>query len=169
MPRFPLRPLTLATASLIALGCDAGDAPLAEDDAVVAEDASVEFAPVNRSGITGTVTADHDEEQATVTIELTGLEPGATYPVHLHTGRCAAGGPVAAPLGRITAGADSTGRLNARVTAGQMGDQPAFVQAHDATGAAVSCADLPGHAREEDPLTERVDPDSAHAGHAEGA
>lgn len=169
MHRFPLRPLALATACLIALGCEAGEAPVSGDASAVAEDASAEFAPVNRSGVTGTVTADHDEEEATVTVELAGLEPGATYPVHIHTGRCAAGGPVAAPLGRITARPDSTGRLNTRVTAAQMGDQPAFVQAHDESGSAVSCADLPGHDREADPLTERVEPDSAHSGHTEGA
>lgn len=161
MHRFPLRPLALATAALFALGCDAGDAPLTDDSPAVDDEAPADFAPVNRSGITGTVTADHDEGEATVTVELAGLEPGAAYPVHIHTGRCAAGGPVAAPLGRITARADSTGRLNARVTAAQMGDQPAFVQAHDASGAAVTCADLPGHGGEADPLTESVDPDSA--------
>lgn len=168
MNRVPLRPPTVA-AVLLVLGCDAGDAPLSEDTPAVTNDASVEFAPVNRSGITGTVTADHDDEHATVTVELAGLEPGATYPVHIHTGRCAAGGPVAAPLGRITARADSTGRLNARVTDAQMGDEPAFVQAHDPSGAAVSCADLPGHEAEAEPLTERAVPDSAHGPHGEGA
>lgn len=143
----PILPRTLAVAmaALITLGCDAGEVPPAGDTAV-AEDASVEFAPVDRSGITGTVSADHDDEETTVTVELSGLEPGVVYPVHIHSGRCSAGGPVAAPLGRVTARGDSTGRLNARVTHAQMGDDPAFVQAHDASGAAVSCADLPGHA-----------------------
>ena len=167
MHRFLPRTLAVAMATLITLGCDAGDAPPAEDTAV-AEDASVEFASVDRSGITGTVSADHDDEEATVTVELSGLEPGAVYPVHIHTGRCSAGGPVAAPLGRITARGDSTGRLNARVTQAQMGDEPAFVQAHDPSGAAVACADLAGHAQGDTPMSERATPDSGHSSHGGG-
>ena len=158
----PLQSAALVAAALLSIGCDAGDAPeTAVDDTPdgAAADA-VEFASVNRSGIQGTVTASHEGDDATVTVTLEGLEPGVAYPVHIHGGRCAAGGPVEVPLGRITASAEGTGRLTSRVAGSDLSpDRPAFVQAHGPDGAAVACADIAGHEGAV-PLTERA-PDSA--------
>lgn len=171
----PLARFALAAATLFILGCDAGDAGDPEDrdaprpgmdaatgDAATGAAGPAEFAPVNRSGVRGTVEADHEEDAVTVTVQLAGLDPGSVYPVHIHTGRCAAGGPVAVPLGRITARADSTGRLTTRADGSGLGaGDPAFVQVHAPEGAAVACADLAGHERGPQPLTDRATPDTA--------
>lgn len=153
----PWHSAALVAAALLSIGCDAGDAPEAAGDTpdAAAPDA-VEFASVNRSGINGTVTANHDGDEATVTVTLEGLEAGVAYPVHIHGGRCAAGGPVEVPLGRITASAEGTGRLTSRVAGSDLSpDSPAFVQAHGPDGAAVACADIPGHDGAV-PLTDRA-------------
>lgn len=169
MHRRPLVRLGLAAATLVVLGCEAGDAPDQEDAGTAApSEAAADFAPVNRSGITGTVEADHEADDVTVTVELAGLAPGTEYPVHIHTGRCAAGGPVAVPLGRITARPDSTGRLTTRADGSGLGDEPAFVQVHGPGGDAVACADLAGHAGGTRPLTDRLPADSVPAGDGGG-
>lgn len=164
--------LALAAAALFVLGCDAGDAPDAADDPADAPagavEAPAELAPVNRSGVTGTVRADHGDDETTVTIEVAGLEPGAVYPAHIHTGRCVAGGPVALPLGRMTATQDGTGRLTTRIAASQLQpDQPAFVQVHESSGSVVACADLSSHEGDVQPVTDRR-PGADTPGEAEG-
>ena len=172
MHRCPLSRLALVAAAVTLVGCDAGDAPAAEEElpGTTELDAEAEFAPVNRSGVTGTIAADHDGDAATISVDLAGLEEGTVYPVHIHTGLCAAGGPVAVPLGRITGGNDGSGRLTARVAASQLApDQPAFVQVHGSSGAAIACADIAGHEGEADALTERMDEDSVPAADGDGA
>ena len=160
--------IALAVTILLAAGCDAGDSPDAAEGPAQ-EAGAAELAPVNRSGVTGTVRADHDGDEVTVTVEVAGLEAGGEYPAHIHSGRCAAGGPVAVPLGRITAGEDGTGRLTTRVAAAELGaEDAAFVQVHGADGAVVACADLGGHGDGEQPLTERIDSAAAPVAAPEG-
>jgi CHRD domain len=171
MHRRPLARLGLAAAVVLVLGCEAGDTLEQEDAGAAAapSDAAADFAPVNRSGITGTVEADHDGDDVTVTVELAGLEAGTEYPVHIHAGRCAAGGPVAVPLGRIAARPDGTGRLTTRADGSGLGaGEPAFVQVHGPGGGAVACADLEGHERGPQPLTDRLPADSAVGGDGGG-
>ena len=97
------------------------------------------IAPINRSGIAGTVRVERGDDETTVTLELEGLAAGVEYPAHVHEGRCSAGGPVAAPLGRVRAGADGTGRLATRVSTATMpADTAGFVQVHGPDGAAVA-------------------------------
>lgn len=170
--------LPLALLSLLPLAaCEAGspdDAAPAAEGGRLGTLTAADFAPVNRSGITGSVQVD-GEGDPTVTLELVGLEPGAVYATHVHTGRCAAGGPVAIALGEVTAGDDGRGRMTTEVSTAEIttGD-PVFVQAHGPGGEAVACADLGGG--DEMPLTERIDsgttaaPGSADAaGSVEGA
>jgi hypothetical protein len=130
--------LAMAALALCA-ACEPAGAPGAAARAADQAD----FAPVNRSDVTGTVGVERDDGEAIVTIELVGLRPGAVYPAHVHDGRCAAGGTVAAPLGRITAGRDGRGRLRTRVAGTALApDRPAFVQIQTEDGTALACADL---------------------------
>lgn len=155
----PVRVVALVLIPSLA-ACDAGDAgdadagpgsdPAARGAAPSAPpETEVELAAVDHSGITGTVGADRDDEQVTVSVSVEGLEPGVDYPAHVHDGRCVAGGPVRFPLGRITADDDGTGRSTTRIPAAEL--PPAgslFVQVHGEGGRAVACADLPAEGGE---------------------
>lgn len=131
--------------------------------------ADVEFASVDRSGITGTVRGEEDGDDAAVTLELEGLEAGTGYPAHIHSGRCVSGGPVVAPLGDVTGDEDGAGELTADVPADALsGDEQLFVQVHGPDGDAVACADLDdengtgnGPGDSADPATEEDDLDPA--------
>ncbi|HUE76371.1 MAG TPA: hypothetical protein VMM83_00390 [Longimicrobiales bacterium] len=169
MHRRPARAIIALTLVAAVAGCEAADAPdgtPAEDDRALAA-GTVEFAPVNRSGVTGTARFEEDDDDVTVTIELVGLETGTVYPTHLYNGRCAAGGNVVAALGDITGGEDGRGRLMTDVEAADLAsDEPLFVQAEGSGGNALACADVGG---EEDPgasPTDRLEADSAAADRA---
>jgi hypothetical protein len=98
------------------------------------------------SGVSGQATATHAADSVTVQVSLSGLTGTAQYPAHIHRGTCATGGEVAVALSPVTA-AGGSGNSTTVVAVAQLGgqDQPLFVQAHDASGKAVSCGDLPGH------------------------
>jgi maltose-binding protein MalE len=100
----------------------------------------------DNSGVTGQATATHATDSVTVQVSLSGLQGTASYPAHIHRGTCATGGDVAVALSPVTA-ANGTGSSTTTVAVAQLGGQgdPLFVQAHDASGKAVSCGDLPGH------------------------
>lgn len=154
----PLR-VILSLMFIVSAGCDAGNGGDAAPIGAAQVDAA-EFAPVNRSDITGTVQLEEEDDQATITVALVGLEAGVEYPVHVHTGRCAAGGAVAVPLGQVTGEEDGRGQLTTRVALTALqGDQHVFVQAHGPSGGAVACADL-GGGDGGAALTERLHPDS---------
>ena len=46
------------------------------------------------SAVTGTVRAAVEGANTTATIRLTGLQPGAHHPWHIHEGTCETGGPI---------------------------------------------------------------------------
>lgn len=147
----------------------AGAQEEAEDDAEV----TVELAPRNDSGIHGTARihdveeAEHEEAEEEehaeahehgekhghrVVVELRGLETGASYPVHVHRGSCAEGGPVLMPLEAVDAGPDGTGSSTTTITAAQMAEKakemegehpPVYVQAHLPDGTPAACGDVP--------------------------
>lgn len=148
MHRTPIRQRAIiALAPVLALAaCDAAertDGTPADADSVVGALGPAEFAPVNQSDVTGTVRFEEDDDEATVTVELVGLEPAAEYPVQLYTGRCAAGGSTAVPLGLVTGGEDGRGRVTAHVAATDVAaGEPVFVQADGPDGSAVACADV---------------------------
>ena len=103
---------------------------------------TIQLAPINRSGVTGTVEADRSPDALRLTLNVEGLEPGATYAAHVHDGRCAAGGPVRAPLGDLTADQQNRSQLEREVAA-VPAPEPVFVQVHAPDGSAVACGDLP--------------------------
>ena len=95
-------------------------------------------------------------------VELRGLEPGRSHPVHLHHGRCAEGGPVILPLESVAADEEGSGTSRTVLTPEEMmaemremtdaGDggkgghgtlhPPFFVQAHRPDGTPAACGDL---------------------------
>ena len=140
----------IAGACLIVLtplaACDAPeDEGLAEEqlDVGAQEVAAgpLELAPIDHSGVTGTVRANADDDQVTLTMTLQGLQPEVDYTAHVHSGRCAAGGPVVVPFEQLEVGEDGqgTGRLR---TSTLPADETLFVQVHGSGGQAVACGDL---------------------------
>lgn len=61
------------------------------------------LAPLNNSGVTGTVTATLSGTQLEVNVEATGLEPNQIHPMHIH----GLMGDVGAPINSTVAGFDS--------------------------------------------------------------
>jgi hypothetical protein len=103
----------------------------------------IELAAVDHSGISGRVESVRDDEAVTITLSVEGLEPGLTYPAHVHQGRCVAGGPVLVSLEEIVSDGSGTARASTRIAADQLPEaQQAFVQVHGQDGSAVACADL---------------------------
>lgn len=124
-------------------GMEAGesDGPVMGIEAVVGADA--ELAPIDRSGVTGHAFGEVEGEGAALTLTVEGLEAGTAYPAHIHSGSCAAGGPVVVGLGEITAQEDGSGGVTREVTADELPeDETLFIQVHGADGTAVACGDL---------------------------
>ncbi|HEX8041498.1 MAG TPA: CHRD domain-containing protein [Chryseosolibacter sp.] len=58
-----------------------------------------DLSPVSDPAVSGTVTfARRDDEQVLVTIQLSGTQPGASYPAHIHAHTAAAGGGIVLDL-----------------------------------------------------------------------
>lgn len=101
------------------------------------------LAPIDHSGVTGTVVADMDDDRVTVALSLEGLQPGATYLANLHEDRCAVDGPARVPLGRIAAGDDGTASVDLRADHDEMPSGEEWsVQIQAETGEAVACATI---------------------------
>jgi hypothetical protein len=100
------------------------------------------FAPIDHSGVTGTVVADIDDDEVTVTLSLEGLHAGATYLAHVHEDRCAVDGPARVPLGRIAASDEGTADVELRAEPDEMPSGEWSVQIHAETGEAVACANV---------------------------
>ncbi len=69
---------------------------------------TVRLAPVAGSGVSGTATIAARERSATVTVEVSGLAPGASHAVRLHAGSCAQPSASGGQLGTLVA--DSGGQ-----------------------------------------------------------
>lgn len=156
--------LVLALATIAALaGCEAqeaeetggpveGQAEAAPAQSTAAGAAAVEavegglaLAPIDHSGVTGTVEADRDDDEVTLSLSLQGLQSGTAYSAHVHQGRCAAGGPVLVPFDTVEVGEGGAGSARLETdTVGIPADAEVFVQVHGQDGAAVACADLDG-------------------------
>jgi hypothetical protein len=76
--------------------------------------------PMSQSGVTGTVTItpgtgrDESDDGVSLTLDVKGLTPGRSYPVHLHTGHCAQPSASASRLGTLVA--DPAGRATLTTT-----------------------------------------------------
>jgi hypothetical protein len=100
------------------------------------------LAPLNRSDVNGTAVVHREGGEAAVRLDVEGLEPGARYAAHVHEGRCATGGPIRLPLGRITADEDGAGAIRMRVDTSRLPRSDLFIQLHAPGGAPVACADV---------------------------
>ena len=110
-----------------------------------ADSVQIALTPKNESGIEGTATLRHRGDTVHVSLSLSGLESGSSYPAHIHQGTCQEGGGVAAGLTAVEA-SDGTGTSVTRIPAGDL-DMEArhFVQAHLPDGTPAACGDLPSH------------------------
>lgn len=125
------------------------------------DDGPPTLAPIDHSGVTGTVETDRGEEEVTVTVTVEGLQDGVSYSAHVHDGRCAAGGPVRIPLDDLEPGDEGRGTFRLATDAATLpADEPVFVQVHGRDGVAVACADLPQPGDSPLPLVESDDPDA---------
>lgn len=107
---------------------------------------------------------EHEESHAhRVVVELEGLEAGQTYPVHVHRGSCAEGGPVLIPLESVEAGASGSGSATTTISGRQLAEAmekmesegegemegeghehpSVFIQAHQPGGTPAACGDVP--------------------------
>lgn len=140
-------------AALLALGaCDAGDTPsddptddTLQDTSGVAQLAPApgDLMPINRSNVRGRATLTPEDDGARIEVRGEGLEPGQRYTAHVHEGRCADGGPIRLPLGRINASDEGTGSLRMRLEADRLpADVDLFVQIHAPDDSPVACADI---------------------------
>lgn len=124
-------------------GQAAGEAAQMEETAGAADSVRVTLAPRNQSGIEGTATVRHMADTVHVTVSLTGLTAGNSYPAHIHQGTCQGGGGVAAGLTSVKAG-DGSGMSQTRIPAAKLSmDASYFVQAHLPDGTPAACGDLP--------------------------
>lgn len=105
---------------------------------------AVDFSLVSEgtTGIAGRGRLHLHGEELHVPLRLTGVEPGRTYPAHIHHGTCDAGGPIAVPLTPVEA-SDSAGTSQTVFPADSLtAGEPYFVQAHLPGGEAAACADV---------------------------
>jgi len=152
--------------ALLACGGDDADEGDVAMDTTVAEMAPVPDAPVGAaadsgglvlqlvpvagapSGMGGEVMVAEDPASAGgVVVAVSGAPAGATLAAHIHTGDCATGGGVAAPLEPITVGQDGSGRSSSSVgqTLPELRDGNHYVQVHEpngSPGAPVLCVDI---------------------------
>lgn len=94
------------------------------------------LAAVENSGVTGEATATHSATDVTIALTVTN-PPAGDLPAHIHTGTCAAGGPVTVELTKVTNGQSSSLVPLASLPA----NQPYYVQVHDASGKPIACGD----------------------------
>lgn len=104
---------------------------------------TVSLSAKGESGISGDVRLMPSGDSVRLGLSLTGLNEGQSYPAHIHTGNCSAGGGVAQPLNPVAGEAGGTGSSTSTVAASVFADTTYFVQAHGSGGAPVACGDLP--------------------------
>lgn len=103
------------------------------------------FAPIDHSGVTGTVVVGRADDWALINVSVEGLDPRGTYTAHVHEDRCAVNGPARVPLGRIQTDGATAVSVELRAERAEMPvDQPWSVQVLDGTGKAVACATVLG-------------------------
>lgn len=156
-------PMALA---VLAAACDAPERARteaeAEGTAALAEtgEAEEELIPINQSGVRGSARVTRDDDEAVVAVRVGGLRPGERYAANVHQGRCAAGGALILPLGRLTAGQDSVASSRMRVSGASLPEgTDLFVQVYGPDDRPVACADVAGG--DEPPVTDEPQTDEA--------
>jgi hypothetical protein len=152
MKMFKLQVVALAALTALAACAEAenDDGTLADSAAANADSANqIPTEPVvtgldevDDSGISGEATATHSANDVTVSILLKDdAKADVTYPAHIHTGTCEAGGPVAVELEPVkNLQSSKTVPLSSLPS-----NQAAFVQVHNPAGKAIACGNMQGH------------------------
>ena len=105
------------------------------------------LAPQGDSKVNGTATVAAGKSAGTteVDISITGAAPGATYPWHVHTGKCGGGGIWGDPSAYkpLKAGSDGTAKGTATIKAPPPSSGDYHVNVHAPVGGTpVACGDL---------------------------
>lgn len=109
-----------------------------------ANSVTVQLNPINGSNATGTGTiTDNGDGTITVVINEKGLEPG-DHIDHIHTGSCAAQGPIKFPLTNITANASGAGSSTTKINASfaTVTGGGYYLNVHNLAKAGTSCGDI---------------------------
>ena len=116
------------------------------DPAMAAMPTTVALQAVGTSGASGQATVTPNAGQTQVQVQLTGATPGP-HPGHIHSGTCAAIGPVVHALPEITAGADGSGSAEATVPldANTVLNGQHLISYHGEGGAPIACGELTAH------------------------
>lgn len=151
-------PILLAALALAVAACEPAPEPGADEPAAGTEtqeqDGPIALVPINRSGVTGFLHLERDDDEMEIRVDVEGLQPGQPYAVDLHDGRCAADGALVLPLGEAVGSQQGVGRVDREIPVEQLEPGRAlFLQVTEADGQVVACADLDGSTVS--PLTER--------------
>jgi hypothetical protein len=91
-------------------GCDDDD----DDKSSQINEKAYTLAPLDTSGVSGTVTFKKQDSQTTlVTVQLSGTQAGNTHPAHIHSGNASTGGPIVLNFNDVDG---ATGRSETTVT-----------------------------------------------------
>ena len=114
----------------------------------VPETYSATMSAVGGSGITGTASGTTANDSAHVTVNITGGQPGATYPWHVHEGTCSdASPPIVGPATAyppLVAGSEGRATVVAHVPVGLNEAKNYIINVHASPtnlGTIVSCGD----------------------------
>ncbi len=121
------------------------------DSTAMAGARTFQLQSANNSGVTGSVMLHPNGSQTTVMLNLTppaGGTASGSHVAHIHTGTCAAPGPVVAPLGTVTASGNAytASTSNVAIAMSALLDGQHIVAAHasDETTPTIACTALSG-------------------------
>lgn len=103
------------------------------------------LAPQGDSKVNGTATVEGKGSATDVEVMITGAAPGATYPWHVHTGKCGGGGVWGDPSAYkpLKAGSDGTAKGSATIKQALPLSGDFHVNVHSPTSMTpVACGDL---------------------------
>lgn len=107
------------------------------------EGVTVELAPVNNSGESGSATLTPVDSKTNVVINLTGTPEGVAQPVHIHQGTCENLGGVKYPLEAVKDGTSET-TVDAKLSDLTTGDFAINVhKSENDLSTHVACGDIP--------------------------
>lgn len=152
--------LALVTLSTLALaGCREGEPAEGERSSQQEEriemgapesaaSAYLALTPKSETEVLGRVKLAYGMDSTIVDLTLTGLEPGTTYPAHIHVGNCEDPGAVVVALRSVVADSDGRGYSATSVSTGELerGERNSgqlLIQAHLPDGTAAACVTLP--------------------------
>ena len=116
---------------------------MTRETAAAGQEVSVTLSPKSQSGIRGRALLARQGDSVSVQLMLSGLEPGGSYPAHVHRGTCQSGGGVATALTTVSA-QDSTGASTTTFAASAVSpDSAYFLQAHLSDGTPAACGNVP--------------------------